>query len=112
MPEYSELQNKFHLISGTYIAGQIFLEYALILKDCFDLNIKGETTKRNRLIESEAAVNKVCKIQADDLKSIGCDLKITHNEIDNLQKVLYAVLQLDEVKQKRVMSLINKLNRE
>lgn len=109
MPEYTELQNKFHMISGTYIAGQIFLEYAFVMKDIFDVKVKGETTKKNRLIEAESKVTKVVNMFAEELKRIGCDLKITQNEINNLQETLYAILQLEENDQKRVMGLIKKI---
>lgn len=112
MPEYSELQQKFHMISGTHIAGKIFLEYAFFLKDMYSHKIKGETKKINRLVEAEAKVLRVVDLLSADLQSIGCDLKLAENEIDNLQQVLYAVLQLNEVNQKRVMGLMNKLKKE
>lgn len=112
MAEYSELQNKFHLISGTYIAGQIFAEYTTFLKDAYNHKTKGDTTKINRIIEAEAKVIRLIDILGNELKSIGCDLGITHVEIDKLQQTLYAHLQLNETNIKRVSNLIAKLKKE
>lgn len=109
---YEELQNKFHYISGTMIAGQIFLEYALFLKETYSHRVKGDTTRLNRLIESEAKVNKLVNYLKQDLISIGCDLDITQQEIDKIEQTFYDVLSLSEQDQKRVQGLINKIKRE
>jgi hypothetical protein len=110
LPE--DLKSKFHLIAGTFIAGKIFSEYAFLLKDCFNHKKKGDTTAFNRTVEAEARVIKCINVLSDQLKSIGCDLGITETEIEGLEETLYAHLQLDEIDQKRVMNLINKIKHD
>lgn len=110
--QYEELRSKFHLIQGTHIAGKIFTEYSFLLKEMYDTKIKGETTKLNRLNEAEASAIKVINILQADLIKIGVNLEITEAEIDNLEDILYKVLTLNEVNQKRVMNLITKLKKE
>lgn len=108
---YQKLKSKFHLIQGTHIAGKIFTEYAFLLKEEYDVKIKGERTKLNRVIEAEADVIKVINILQADLLAIGIKLDVTEAEIENLETILYSVLTLNEVNQKRVMGLINKLKK-
>lgn len=106
------LKSKFHLISGTYIAGKIFTEYSTLLKDTFNHKIKGDTTRFNRTIEAEAKALKLIDLLEVDLKSIGCDLGITEKEIENIETILYAHLTLSDTGQKRVMNLISKIQKE
>lgn len=110
--DYEEAQNKFHMIAGTLIASQIFVEYSHFLKEIYDTKIKGERTKLNRLIEAEAAMNRLVKYLKQDLIAIGCDLNITQNEIDKLEQTFYDVLTLSETDQKRVQGLINRIKKE
>lgn len=110
--DYEEAQNKFHMISGTLIAGKIFTEYAFFLKELYNQKQKGDTTRLNRLIEADAKVTKLIKYLSEDLIAIGCDLDITQNEIDKLEQTFYDVLTLSETDQKRVQSLINKIKKE
>lgn len=108
----TELKSRFHLVAGTFIAGKIFAEYAFLLKECFNHKVKGETTRFNRVNEAEAKVTKCINTLGEHLKQIGCDLGITETEIEGIEETLYAILTLDESKQKRVMNLIQKLKRE
>lgn len=110
--EYKKLQEKFHYMSGTYIAGKIFAEYAFGLKEFFNHKVKGDTTRFNRANEAESKAVKLINLLSEDLKKIGCDLSITDNEVDNLEGLIHAHLQLNEVNQKRVMNLITKLKKQ
>lgn len=60
--DYEQFKEKFHFVSGCFIAGQIFVEYALFLKEHYSPSVKGDTTRKNRLIEAEAAVNRLTKV--------------------------------------------------
>lgn len=109
---YKELQNRFHLMAGTYLSGKIFSEYCFGLKEIVSSKIKGQVTTANRLFEIEAKVIKVINLMADDLKRIGCDLGIADDEIERLETIIYEIIKLDEGKQKRVLGLVKKLQRE
>jgi hypothetical protein len=110
--DYEETQNIFHYKMGTYLSATIFLEYSLFLKETIDTSIKGNTTRKNRLIEAEAAVNRLVKYLREDLIAIGCDMGICQDEITKLETLFYDVLSLSETDQNRVRGLITKLNRE
>jgi hypothetical protein len=112
MPEYSKLQQKFHLISGTYIAGKIFTDYAFMLKDEYSHKVKGETTKINRVSEAEAAALRLVKVLWNDLTGIGCEMEVTQGEVEKLEETLYSILTLTERNQIRVNNLIQKLKKE
>lgn len=110
--QYEELSNKFHYISGTLIAGQIFLEYSLFLKETYNHKVRGDTTRFNRLTEAERKVNRLLKYLKEDLIAIGCDLDICQEQIDSLEKTFYDVLSLSEEDQIKVNELINQLKQE
>lgn len=109
MAEFSDLQLRFHAMAGTYIAGKMFAEYCFIYRDTIDKSVKGQTTIHNRTLEAEEKATKAVNLLGNELKGIGCELSITDNEVDNLEQIIYAVLELDEVNQKRVMGLIKKI---
>jgi hypothetical protein len=107
-----KLKQKFHLATGTYIAGKIFTEYTFLLKDELNNGIRGEKTLKNRLIESDAKAIKVINILAEQLKAIGLDLSIPETQVEGIEDAFYKFLQLEEFDQKRVLGLINKIQKE
>lgn len=111
MPDYEKTKNLFHLIAGTYISGKIFSEYSCLIKHEIDCTKKGQQTIVNRVLEAEVSATKAVNILGEQLKSIGCDLRITEDEVTNLENLIYEVCTLDEVQQKRVLGLIQKIKR-
>lgn len=110
--DYEEAKNKFHMIAGTLISGQIFLEYSLFLKEMYNHKIKGDTTRLNRLTEAEAKVSRLVKYLKQDLVAIGCDLNVCQDEINRLESQFYDFLSLSEDEQKRIENLMTKIKKE
>ena len=110
--EYSELQQKFHAMMGTWLAAKIFAEYSLIYRSFIDMKVKGQTTIHNRTLEAENRACLVVDLLGVELKKIGCDLDIAEEQMIELETTIHSHLQLNEINQKRVMGLINKLKKE
>lgn len=112
MSDYTAAQQKFHLIAGTLLSAKIFSEYAFLLEDEYKHSIKGETTKKNRIIEAMAKTERLISVLSNDLKNIGIEIGSIDEQVENLEKVLYAVLTLSDEDQNRVMGLINKIKKQ
>lgn len=110
--DYEKLRERFHYCAGVYISGKIFSEYAFGLSELFELGIKGEKSKQTKTTEICNNVTKYINFIAVDLKRIGVDLRTPDNEVDKLEEIIHAVLQLDETDQKRILGLINKIKKE
>jgi hypothetical protein len=109
--DYEKLRERFHYTAGAYISGKIFAEYAFGLSELFELSMRGEKTKQTKTREACDHVAKYINFIAVDLKRIGVDLKTPDGEVDKLEEIIHATLQLNEVNQKRILGLINKIKK-
>lgn len=109
--EHEKLTERFHYTAGAYIAGKIFSEYSFGLSELFILRIKGEKTKQTKTTEACNHVTKYINFIAEDLKRIEIDLEKPDGEVDRLEEIIHAMLQLEEEDQKRVLGLINKIKK-
>lgn len=107
-----QTDEKLFMIAATYISAKVFLPYVFALTELYDLKIKGQKSAQTKTIECANHVEKYVKALEKDLKGMGIDLSIADNEVINAANIIFEILRLESDDQRRIVGLLNKLNRE